>query len=80
MSAQCPWKIRWTSGQDAQCRKPAHEFSGDHQHEALLPNGITVISWFSADRREFTGEWPGPCAGRTPGCILHAGHHGRCAP
>jgi hypothetical protein len=72
---QCPWKIRWTFGQDAQCGKPPHT---DPHHRARLPNGITVLNWEALDRREFTGDWPGPCR-LTPGCILHTGHLRGCA-
>lgn len=53
------------------------------QHEGRHPNpaaegGFTAVTWRAGDRREYTGEWPGPCE-RTPGCILHAGHLRRCA-
>lgn len=54
-----------------------------HQHHAHVgPNGMT-LDWDAGDRREFTGDWPGPCPllGRGLGqCTLHTGHHGRCAP
>ncbi len=96
MSTQrCPWKIRWTFGQDAQCRRDAHVhdtgteptadgrfrsyYRGDPHHEALLPNGITTLHWQTGDRREYRGDLPGNCT-VTPGCTLPAGHHGRCAP
>ena len=43
--------------------------------------GVTELTWNAGDRREFTGDWPGPCdRGLRNGCTLHAGHHGRCAP
>lgn len=72
---RCPWKIRWTFGQDAACEKAAH--GRDTAHSATAPNGVTTIRWYAGDRREFTGEWPGPCL-RTQGCVLHTGHRGRC--
>jgi hypothetical protein len=54
-----------------------------NEHRAVLrdyayPGSETILTWRASDRREFTGDWPGPCA-KTPGCVLHAGHHGRCA-
>lgn len=55
----------------------------DPEHEALLANGVTVLHWYSGDRREYTGDWPGLCGreGGGPGrCSLPANHHGRCAP
>jgi hypothetical protein len=92
---QCPWSIRWTFGTDTRCDKPAHvialavtplpdgrisaEVDGDEGHSGPAGNGVTRISWQAGDRREFTGDWPGPCA-KLPGCVLHTGHHGRCAP
>lgn len=76
--SRCPWKIRWTFGQDAQCDKAGHP-PGSIRHESKLPNGVTTLSWHAGDRREFTGDWPGPCT-KLAGCVLHTGHHGRCAP
>jgi len=76
--------IRWTFGQDTQCDKPEHlAVRGDPQHSSLLPNGVTTLTWQAGDRREYTGDYPGPCpllwaVGQS--CTLHAGHHGRCAP
>lgn len=75
---QCPWLIRWTFGQDLRCALRASHLPADPEHSAMLPNGITRLSWLAGDRREFTGEWPGPCT-ITEGCVLHTGHHGRCA-
>jgi hypothetical protein len=91
----CPWKIHWgtvTSPVDeftTACGFPAEHIGKDpgtagFQHRGEHPNpaapaGFTVITWMAGDRREFTGDWPGYCA-KTPGCTLHAGHHGRCAP
>lgn len=79
---QCPWKIHWGVSQDSttQCGKEEHgdaEHSGRHPNPAA-PNGHTVIQWQRGDRREYTGPWPGPCR-RMSGCVLHLGHHGRCA-
>jgi hypothetical protein len=51
---------------------------GEHPNPAA-PAGYTVITWLAGDRRAFTGDWPGYCD-TTPGCTLHARHHGRCAP
>ena len=92
---RCPWKIRWTSGQDARCDKDQHvshvvvtalpdgrsavDYEGDPGHASKLPNGVTTLSWETGDRREFTGYWPGPCP-VLASCTLHLGHHGRCAP
>jgi hypothetical protein len=95
---RCPWKIRWTYGQDAQCEKKDHlelveiipqpggQFSVatagvSPEHEAQVgPHRATRLHWEAGDRREFTGDWPGPCVNLVAGCTLHAGHHGRCAP
>lgn len=55
-------------------------YDGDGDHEG--PSGYTpgqVISWHAGDRREYTGDWPGPCT-KTRGCTLHTEHFGRCAP
>ena len=61
--------------------------SGGHdgEHRAVLrdfayPGSQTGLTWRAGDRREFAGDWPGPCTGRVAGCTLHAGHHGRCQP
>lgn len=49
-------------------------------HQAKVgPSGATTLTWHPGDRREYTGDYPGPCR-RTAGCTLHTGHHGRCAP
>lgn len=53
------------------------EHVGRHANPAA-PGGVTMISWLAGDRREYTGDWPGPCP-RQP-CTLHAGHHGSDAP
>lgn len=50
-----------------------------HEHRAQLSPAQT-LTWQAGDRREFTGDWPGPCTGKVTGCTLHTGHHGRCAP
>lgn len=50
-----------------------------HEHLAHI-SPSQHVHWQAGDRREFTGDWPGPCEGKVPGCVLHAGHHGRCAP
>lgn len=109
----CPWKVRWTTGQDAACDLEEH-LTGRRMHNDdgvevqvaepsevhhatvrnyAYPGSVTELQWLAGDRREFTGEWPGPCrkldydpgsGARTEqmaaGCTLHAGHHGRCAP
>jgi len=79
---QCPWKIHWAAGQEhtTQCGRNRHS---DQHHRGRHPNpdsstGYTVIQWIAGDRREYTGEWPGPCV-ETPGCVLHTRHKGRCA-
>jgi hypothetical protein len=58
---------------------------GQPQHHAVIRDyafkgSETVMTWEAGDRREFTGEHPGLCTGKVPGCTLHTGHHGRCAP
>lgn len=75
--SRCPWKIRWASAEDAQCDKDAH-LPGNTRHESKLPNGVTTLSWYAGDRREFTGDWPGRCTLKR-GCVLHTGHRGSCA-
>ena len=55
----------------------------DLKHEGPAGNGVTTIVWLAGDRREYTGDWPGPCPLLERGlgnCTLHMGHHGRCAP
>ena len=77
-----------------QCAKPEHvyaltvtpeagrysvAFAGEPEHEG--PTGVhpgQKITWQAGDRREYTGDWPGPCPHQP--CILHLGHHGRHAP
>lgn len=80
---QCPWKIHWGVSQDSttQCGRDAH--AGDGSHRGMHPNekapdGYTLIQWHAGDRREYTGAWPGYCL-KISGCVLHTGHHGRCA-
>lgn len=77
--AQCPWKIHYGVTQEAtsECGKGGH-LPADPVHEG--PGLVTgqTITWYAGDRREYTGEWPGPCPAQP--CILHAGHHGGHAP
>lgn len=99
MAERCPWKIKWgiNEYQVAACRKDDHVTGRqalvkgtyrdvaepDPEHEGPAGNGITMIHWYSGDRREYTGDWPGLCGreGDGPGrCSLPANHHGRCAP
>jgi hypothetical protein len=82
MADYCPWSIRWTFNQDIRCGKKAHK-PADSEHRGVVmdyayPGSRTEITWQAGDRREFTGDWPGPCPKGS--CTLHAGHHGRCAP
>jgi hypothetical protein len=56
---------------------PREEHRGKFDNPAA-ESGQTVLTWLARDRREYTGEWPGPCT-RTPGCILHQGHLRMCA-
>lgn len=51
-----------------------------HVHKARVGANGTVLSWNAGDRREYTGEFPGLCTGKIPGCTLPLGHHGNCAP
>ena len=85
---QCPWTIRWGTTADAttRCGKTDHITVNigvpDPQHEGPGLLAGQRIAWYSGDRREYTGEWPGHCgkpAGQG-GCVLPAGHPGRCAP
>ena len=96
MTERCQYKIRWTFGTDAQCERDGHveeltitpfpdgrlfvQCVGDPEHQAKVGPYQTSLTWHAGDRREFTGNWPGPCTGKVPGCVLHTGHHGRCAP
>jgi hypothetical protein len=59
------------------------DYQGDGEHHAVIrdyayPGSETKLNWKAGDRREFTGDWPGPCTKLTH-CTFHAGHHGRCA-
>jgi len=83
VAMQCPWRIHWGVGQESttQCGRDRH--IGDPEHRGMhdnpaSPNGKMMISWRAGDRREYVGPWPGPCS-KTPGCVLHTGHRGRCA-
>jgi len=55
----------------------------EHEGPGLMPGQI--IHWFSGDRREYTGDWPGYCD-KIPlppfegGCTLPLRHHGGCVP
>lgn len=92
MTTQCPWKIRpFPNPTEIQCAKQDHldpEFpsvTGDNRHEGMVldyayPGSVTHICWFSGDRREYQGAWPGFCGDGPGGCVLPAGHQGRCAP
>jgi len=76
----CPWRIHWGASETShtRCTKPPH-LPGDEHHKG--PSGVIpgqTIEWQARDRREYEGSYPGHCE-LTPGCILPAGHHGRCA-
>jgi len=81
LDPRCPVKIHWARGQEhtTQCDRLRHT---DPYHRGRYPSphpsGYTVISWQAGDRREYTGEWPGPCV-LVKGCVLHTGHVGKCA-
>ncbi len=78
----CPWKIHFgvTLEATTQCDQPAGHLPADPGHEGPGPwTPGQRICWQAGDRREYTGDWPGFCQA-TPGCSLHDGHHGRCAP
>jgi hypothetical protein len=85
VKTRCPVKIRYgvSAGTHTQCDQDAdHLQAGDadtHEGPGLPEFPYQRIIWYPGDRREYTGEWPGPCD-KVPGCILHLGHHGRCAP
>jgi hypothetical protein len=85
VAERCPWKIHWGVGQESttQCAKDEH-LTTHAEHEGMAANGVTMISWWAGDRREYTGDWPGNCQllsdGVSAPCTLHTGHHGRCAP
>lgn len=57
------------------------EVEGTHpEHSGILrgfayPGSETKIGWFETDRRNFHGEWPGWCKGKS-GCPLPDGHRG----
>jgi hypothetical protein len=83
---RCSWKIRYGTSAETitQCDRQEHH---DTSHEGPgLPQfpGQRII-WWAGDRREYSGDWPGYCT-RLPGepfeggCVLPAGHRGRCAP
>jgi hypothetical protein len=62
----------------------AVSYEGEPQHHAVIrdyagPGSESIITWEAGDRREFKGEYPGPCT-RLHGCTLHDDHHGKCAP
>ena len=82
---RCPVKIHYGVSSDThtQCTKDEGHWDlrtgRDDPHEGPgLPQfpGQRII-WQPGDRREYVGEWPGPCT--QPGCVLHLGHLGRCA-
>ena len=82
---RCPVKIHYGVSSDThtQCTKDEDHWDlrtgRDDPHEGPgLPQfpGQRII-WQPGDRREYVGEWPGPCT--QPGCVLHLGHLGRCA-
>lgn len=58
----------------------ACELEGEHRtHEGTLRDyayagSKTILKWEESDRRNFRGEWPGPCA--VDGCFLPRGHRG----
>jgi len=71
---RCPFKMKW-SVVDGQCDKEEH-LPADTAHHIQM--GPTSITWLAGDRREFEGEWPGPCT-RTKGCLLPLNHPKGCA-
>lgn len=85
---RCPVKIHYGTGHDThtQCDKDEDHWdlrrgnAGPHEGPGLPQFPGQRITWLPGDRREYVGEWPGPCADRIPGCVLHLGHLGRCAP
>lgn len=61
---------------------PALEVEG-LEHRAILRDHAfagsrTEITWFEQDRRTYRGDYLGPCTNAL-GCVLPAGHRGRCA-
>jgi hypothetical protein len=83
--SQCPVKIHWGASADThtQCGKDEDHWdlragnNDPHEGPGLPQFPYQRISWLPGDRREYVGEWPGPC-GAAP-CTLHRGHLGRCA-
>lgn len=73
----CPWAMAWGGPANPMiipCRLADHPGAADHEGKLHQ----TTVTWMDGDRRCFKGEFPGWCA-KTPGCVLPAGHHGRCA-
>lgn len=84
--SRCAVKIRWGTDLEhtTQCEKPEDHYdlrvgnADEHVGAGLAEFPYQKIHWQPGDRREYVGEWPGNCP-ITRGCILHDGHHGRCA-
>jgi hypothetical protein len=79
--ATCGVKIKWGMSADTvtECdQDPSHVAAfTNHSGPGLSEFPYQRIEWQPGDRREFVGDWR-PCV-VTVGCILHDGHHGRCA-
>lgn len=88
----CPWKIRYGTSAEttSECTEPPGHIGvapgnagKQHRGHGLLPE--QVVTWLAADRREYTGDWPGYCGGSSfedasGTCVLPAGHPNAHAP
>jgi hypothetical protein len=85
MTSRCPVRIRYGTTLHTQCTKPEDHWDlrtgnrDPHEGPGLPEFPYQRITWLPGDRREYVGDWPGNCRGKS-GCVLHAGHFGRCAP
>jgi hypothetical protein len=75
----CPWKIHWGVSQESTTQCSKDDNHPEREHSGPAGNGVTVITWYPGDRRQYTGDWPGGCT-KAGDCMLHNGHHGNCAP
>ena len=81
MTAKCDARLRpFPDDTEIRCDATTEKV---HMHGGVLrdyayPGSETTITWHEDDRRNFHGEWPGPC-GRLSTCVLPDGHPRGCA-
>lgn len=61
-------------------QQKGHMFHRGALRDYAYPGSVTTIEWAETDRRNFHGDWPGPCVPAEGACVLPSGHEGDHAP